>query len=292
MEIEGGSKGNVEDRRGIGGGVAAGGGILGLIVTAVLVYGLGVNPDQARKIGNVAGQTVSGRTENTVKRELTADEKKVLGFYQNVLGSTNDVWTDQFRREYSADYATPTLVLFEQRVQTGCGAATADVGPFYCPADKKLYLDTSFFKTLEKQLGGSASDFSQAYVVAHEVGHHVQNLLGYSKRVDAKRGTSQANDASVRLELQADYLAGCWAYHGGRSKVKITDADINEALKSAHAIGDDKLMSRGGREANPDGFTHGTSAQRKKWFTDGYKTGDTSKRKLDSFFEGRSSQSL
>ncbi len=291
MQIEGGEKGNVEDRRGLSNPVAAGGGIMGLIVTALLVYGFGINPQQAQQIGDVAGRAVGGKTEQTVKRELSADEKKIFEFYRDVVGSTNGVWNQQFR-EQGAAYEEPTLVLFENSITTGCGNATSDVGPFYCPADRKLYLDTAFFKTLEKQLGGSASEFSQAYVVAHEVGHHVQNLLGYSKLVDAKRRGPDANDASVRLELQADYLAGCWAYHGGKKTVKIQPGDLDSALKSAHAIGDDKLQGRSGRDVNPQAFTHGTSAQRKGAFTDGFETGDTTKKKLDTFFSARSSQDL
>ena len=295
MEIQGGESGNVEDRRGMSGPVVAGGGILGLIVTAGLVFIFGVNPQQAQQIGEVAGRAAGGRVEQKEGRELTPEEKKVTEFYKKVVGSTDHVWTTQFQK-LGKTYEKPKCVLFTGNVSTGCGPATSDVGPFYCPADKVLYLDPEFFKVLSGQLGGSASEFSQSYVVAHEVGHHVQNLLGYSQLVDKVRARSrnkaETNDASVRLELQADYLAGCWAHHAGRDNVKLTKADLAEALKSAHAIGDDKLQGRGGREVNPAGFTHGTSAQRSKYFTDGYDTGDVSKDKLDTFFQARSSQDL
>ena len=287
MEISGDEKGDVEDRRGLSGGAKVGGGIVGVIVTMAAVYIFGLNPQQAQQLGNLADKATSKATPTeTRKRDLTPDELKVKDFYVSVLGNINAVWKDEFKKEGYEAYTEPKMVLFEGNVSTGCGPATADVGPFYCPADRKLYLDTSFFDTLEKQLGGSSSKFSQSYVVAHECGHHVQNLLGYSARVDQARGTSKANDASVRLELQADYLAGCWAHHGQDKGVRLTEGDLDSALKTAHSIGDDKLQSRGGREANPNSFTHGTSAQRKKYFTDGYKTGDASKRKLDTFLRG------
>ena len=295
MEIEGDDRGSVEDRRGLSGPAKAGGGIVGLLITGALVYFFGLNPQQAQQLGNVAGQAIGGRAQNTVKRELTPDEKKAAVFYEKVVGSTDKVWTEQFRGMGEA-YEKPKMVLFSGGVDTGCGNATSDVGPFYCPADKQLYLDPTFFQTLEKQLGGSASEFSQAYVVAHEVGHHVQNLLGYSAKVDGVRrkgaGKAEVNDASVRLELQADYLAGCWAHHAARDNLKLDVSDLDSAIKTAHSIGDDKLMGRGGRDVNPSAFTHGTSDQRKRAFSDGYKTGDTSKRKLDTFFAARSSQDL
>ena len=291
MEISGGESGNVEDRRNLSGPVKAGGGIVGILVTLGLVYFFGVNPQQAQQFGNFAGQLAGGKSEQKINRPLTDKEKQVANFYAKVVGSTNKVWREQFK-EHGATYKDPTMVLFTGSVDTGCGNATSDTGPFYCPADQKLYLDPTFFDTLEKQLGGSSAEFSQSYVIAHEVGHHVQKLLGYSDIVDAKRRTPQANDYSVRLELMADYLAGCWAHYAQLDNVKLNESDLDAALKSAHAIGDDKLQARAGRTTNPDAFTHGTSEQRKRNFLDGYKTGDTSKARLDKFFEVKSSQDL
>ncbi len=292
MEISGDEKGDVEDRRGLSGG-KVGGGIVGIIVMMAAVYIFGLNPQQAQQLGNLADKATSkAQPQETRQRELTPAELKVKDFYVSVLGTINAVWKDEFKKEGYPAYTEPKMVLFDGQVDTGCGPATADVGPFYCPADRKLYLDTAFFKVLEDQLGGSASEFSQAYVVAHECGHHVQNLLGYSRRVDEARGGPRANDASVRLELQADYLAGCWANHSKEHGVKLDVSDLDSALKTAHSIGDDKLQRRSGREVEPKAYTHGTSDQRKRSFTDGYKTGDASKRKLDTFFEARQSGDL
>ena len=292
MEIRGGESGNVEDRRGMSAPVKAGGGIVGILVTVGLVYFFGVDPRQAQQFGNVAGQLAGGKTEQKIERDLTPKEKEVAQFYARVVGSTNAVWRQEFEKNYNMPYKTPTMVLFAQGVATGCGNATSDVGPFYCPVDQKLYLDPTFFDTLEKQLGGSSAKFSQSYVIAHEIGHHVQNLLGYNEKVQQKRGTSQENDASVRLELMADYLAGCWAHHAGRDNITLDESDLDSAVQSAHAIGDDKLQSRGGRESNPNSYTHGTSDQRKRAFLEGYKTGDDSKARLDRFFDVRSSREL
>ena len=285
MEIKGGESGNVEDRRGMSGPAKAGGGIVGILVTLGLVYFFGVNPQQAQQFGNFAGQLAGGKGEQKIERELTPKEKEVAEFYAKVVGSTNKVWRELFQENYDKAYQEPTMVLFAGSVATGCGNATSDVGPFYCPADMKLYLDPTFFDTLEKQLGGSSAKFSQSYVIAHEVGHHVQKLLGYSDLVDKHRRTPDANDYSVRLELMADYLAGCWANHAGRDNITLDRSDLNAAVQSAHAIGDDKLQSRGGRTSNPDSFTHGTSEQRIRMFTEGYQAGDASKRRLDKFFD-------
>jgi hypothetical protein len=172
------------------------------------------------------------------------------------------------------------MVLFSDQVATGCGVAPSQVGPFYCPADKTVYLDPTFFDELERKLGGSKAEFSQAYVIAHEVGHHVQNLLGYSQLVDQKRRTEskeEANRWSVRLELQADYLAGVWAHHGQKKFNFIEPGDVESAIKSANAIGDDRLQRRSTGFVSPESFTHGTSAQRTKWFKLGLQTGDLSR---------------
>ena len=218
-------------------------------------------------------------------------DPKALTLAKKILGTTEEVWTDEFRK-IGKTYKPPHMVLFSDQVRTGCGVAPSAVGPFYCPADRTVYLDPTFFDELENQLGGSKAEFSQAYVVAHEVGHHVQNLLGYSARVDAHRGTPQENDYSVRLELQADYLAGVWAYYGQQKFNFIEPGDVASAIKSVQAIGDDRLQKRAGGFVHPEKFTHGTSAQREKWFKDGMRTGDFSRQKLDYFFDVRSSRDL
>ncbi|MBA4065011.1 MAG: hypothetical protein C0501_15120 [Isosphaera sp.] len=252
-----------------GGLVAGGGGLLILIVG--LLFGVDVS-----KLG-IGGGRQTGPPPN--------DKYDV--FARKVVGTLEAVWTKEFANKRNgypvAKYEAPELVLFSGGVNTGCGAADSNVGPFYCPADDTMYLDPTFFQDLEKQLGGSAAEFSQAYVIAHENGHHVQNLLGFNKRVG--RGDKQA---SVRLELQADYLAGVWAHHGQKQFNFIRPGDIEAALKSAEAIGDDRLQRRqgGGRgRVNPGEFTHGTARQRVAAFTAGYKSGDASMGKLTRFFE-------
>jgi predicted metalloprotease len=261
---------NVEDRRGMktaGGLVAGGGGLLILVVGLLFGVDLG-------KLGIGRGQQQAGPPPNDKYKE----------FAGKVVGTLEAVWTKEFKNERNGypvkAYEAPQLVLFSGGVNTGCGAADSNVGPFYCPADDTMYLDPTFFQDLEKQLGGSAAEFSQAYVIAHENGHHVQNLLGFNKKVG--RGD---NAGSVRLELQADYLAGVWAHHGQRQFNFIRDGDIDAAIKSARAIGDDRLQERGRGKVNPKEFTHGTARQRVAAFTAGYKSGDASMRKLNQFFE-------
>lgn len=285
------ASGNVEDRRGMKAGpLAAGGGILSLIIAVGAYFILGLNPQQAQQLGQaVGGQVNKGAAQGENKE---APDDRTRKFSKAVIGYIDKVWEVELPKQ-GFKYSDPTMVLFDQdQVKSGCGVAPSAAGPFYCPADKKLYVNPSFFVELEKKLGGSAAEFSQAYVMAHEIGHHVQNLNGYSQRVDAKRGTRQENDYSVRLELQADYLAGAWAYHAHKRFNILERGDVEAALKSADAIGDDRLQSRGGNFARPESFTHGTSAQRKKWFKKGYDTGDVSKKALDYFFEIGSSQDL
>jgi len=269
---------NVEDSRGMGPKVAIGGG-LGVVL---LILGLIFNKDL---IGDNPGALAPQQGNNAPKDE------KTLKFVEKVLGTTEVVWEKEFK-EMRKTYEKPHLVLFTDQVRTGCGTAPSAVGPFYCPADRKVYLDPTFFDELQNKLGGSKGEFSQAYVIAHEVGHHVQNLLGYSARVDAKRGTPQENDYSVRLELQADYLAGVWANHGQKEFNFIQPGDVESAITSANAIGDDRLQKRGGGFVHPEKFTHGTSAQRVKWFKRGLETGDASKKTLDQFFLAPSSRDL
>jgi predicted metalloprotease len=192
-----------------------------------------------------------------------------------VLASTEDVWNEQLPR-YGTDYREPTLVLFRDQVESACGIQGAAVGPFYCPGDEQLYLDLSFFAEMERRLG-APGDFAQAYVIAHEVGHHIQRLLGVENQVRAQQRSAseaEANQLSVRMELQADFLAGMWAHHADEMQGVIEPGDAEEALQAASAIGDDTLQRRGQGRVVPETFTHGTSAQRVKWFRRGLETGD------------------
>jgi len=278
------ASGNVEDRRGMKAGpLAAGGGILSLVIAVGAYFILGLNPQQAQQLGQAVGGQVNKGAEQGENKD--APDDRVRKFAKTMIGMNDKVWEAELPKN-GFKYANAKGVIFDKaQVQSGCGVAPSGAGPFYCPADKTLYYNPAFFVELEQKLGGSAAEFSQAYVIAHEIGHHVQNLNGYSQRVDAKRGTRQENDYSVRLELQADYLAGCWAYHAHKRFSILERGDVEAAIKSADAIGDDRLQSRGGNFARPESFTHGTSAQRKKWFKKGYDTGDVSKKALDYFFE-------
>jgi len=266
---------NVQDNRGMGGQIAIGGG--GAIV--LLILGLIFGQDF---LGGNVGPPSEATTKNAEKQD---DE--ILVFTEKVLGTTEAVWQDEFRKMGKA-YVAPHLELFSDQVRTGCGVAPAAVGPFYCPTDMVVYLDPTFFDELERKLGGSKAEFSQAYVIAHEVGHHVQKLLGYM----GGKGTIEEHDFSVRMELQADYLAGVWAHAGQKRFHFIESGDVESAIQSANAIGDDRLQRRSGGFVHPEKFTHGTSAQRVKWFKDGLQTGDVTKQKLDYFFTVRDSKDL
>ena len=260
---------NVEDRRGSipRGGMVAGGGI-GIVVLAIIVGLLGGDPQQVLD----ASKTMQGGApQSSDQAQPINDEAK--RFVSKVLKETEDVWTDIFR-ENGMTYQKPKLVVFTERVETGCGTADSGVGPFYCPADNQVYIDPTFYETMEKQLG-AGGDFAQAYVVAHEVGHHVQNLLGTSDKVNAARrrmSETEFNKVSVRMELQADFYAGVWAKRAG--KLKIDRGDIEEAMNAATQIGDDTLQKRGQGYVEPEKFTHGTAAQRVNWFMKGFKSGD------------------
>jgi predicted metalloprotease len=254
---------NVQDSRGMGGKLALGGGAGGILLVVLgLIFGVDLG-------GGGGGQ----RAANTggPPDEATAT------FTKKVLGTTETVWTEEFRK-MGKKYRPPHLELFTDRVSTKCGNAPAAVGPFYCPADEKVYIDPTFFNELEQKLGGSAADFSKAYVIAHEVGHHVQKLLGFSAR-------EHDNDASVRLELQADYLAGVWAHYADQKYHVLQPGDVEAAIKSANAIGDDRLQKRAGNYVSPEKFTHGTSKQRVYFFQRGLKTGDDSMATLQKFFD-------
>jgi predicted metalloprotease len=262
--------GNVEDRRGMsGGGLAIGGG-LGGIVLLVIALLLGADPRQLLE----QSRGVDPATGTTTSRPSNPQEEELKQFSATVLASTEDVWSDILSQQ-GRSYSKPTLVLFTDVVRSACGEAGAAVGPFYCPGDQKLYLDLSFFNELQTRFR-APGDFAQAYVIAHEVGHHVQNLLGTMNKVDSLRGRiseTDANRLSVRLELQADFLAGVWA-HYAQQKGILEPGDIEEALGAASAVGDDRLQREGQGYVIPDSFTHGTSEQRIRWFRKGLETGD------------------
>lgn len=258
---------NVDDRRGMGGGgIAIGGGLIGVIVLLVnLLSGGSVDTSQLPLPG-------SGSTSRQLSTEEQAKQDQLASFSKKVLRETELVWQQQLPQQTGQAYRDPTLVLFTGSVQSGCGGATSASGPFYCPGDQKLYIDLSFFDELGQRFG-AAGDFAMAYVIAHEVGHHIQTLLGTSQQVARLRGRvseAEYNRNSVKLELQADFLAGVWA-HYVQGKGILESGDIEEALRAANAIGDDRLTQ--GR-VSPDNFTHGTSAQRMYWFKKGLQTGD------------------
>lgn len=264
--------------------VAIGG--VGMLVIFLIASFMGIDPQKLQQVINNANVAIPGNVEQDgQERELSPAEIRSRDFVATVVAYTEEVWGEQFKRS-GERYAPPKVVLFSDAVQTACGNAPSAVGPFYCPADRTVYLDPTFFDELEQQLGGSKAEFSQAYVIAHEVGHHVQNLLGYSQIVDQKRARSseaEANRWSVRLELQADYLAGVWAHYGQRKFNFIEPGDVEAAMKSANAIGDDRLQRRSSGFTSPENYTHGTSEQRTRWFNLGLKTGDLSK--LKDLFE-------
>lgn len=261
---------NVEDRRGARGPVVVGGG-LGMVVLVVVFILLGGNPQQL--LSTLPQQPGAGGPGGSVP--ISPEEQARAEFVSVVLADTEEVWGRIFA-ERGATYVEPTLVLFSGQTQSGCGFASAATGPFYCPADSKLYIDLSFFDELSRRFG-APGDFAQAYVVAHEVGHHVQHLLGLTDRVHSQRGRiSEAayNDLSVRLELQADFLAGVWAHHAQEMFGILEEGDIQEALGAASAVGDDRIQKQTQGYVVPDSFTHGSSAQRMKWFRLGFETGD------------------
>lgn len=256
--------GNVSDRRGMGGKFAIGGGIGGIVVLLLSMLLGGNNPLDTINIGSMGGQ------------QPTAAEDENAQFVTVVLKDTEDVWNQIFKQEYNVDYQEPTLVLFSQSDQSGCGFASAATGPFYCPLDNSVYIDLSFADQLAQRFS-AAGDFALAYVVAHEVGHHVQNLLGTSDKIHEARqrlNEAQGNKLSVALELQADFYAGVWANHAQEINQILEPGDIEEALRAANAIGDDRLQKQSQGYVVPDAFTHGTSEQRMYWFKKGFETGD------------------
>ena len=259
---------NVEDRRGMSPGKGVLGGGMGMLIVIGLVMCMGGDPTpliQQIDIGAIGG---GSGTPPTAKQEEQAQ------FIAVVLADTEDVWNEVFRK-MGKRYVEPGLMLYTQGTRSGCGFASSAVGPFYCPADSNVYIDLSFFQDLADRFG-APGDFAQAYVLAHEVGHHVQRLLGFSEQVDRARGRvseAQQNELSVRLELQADFLAGVFAHYIGK-KGYLEAGDIEEAIRAANAIGDDRLQMEARGQVMPDSFTHGTSKQRMSWFALGFKTGD------------------
>lgn len=257
---------NVDDRRGIsGGGLAVGGGIIGVIVVVLRLLLGGGSEDVPLQI--------PGQTTEMTAEEKAADDQRAQ-FVKVVLGYTEDVWNEQFA-EQGSNYKEPILVLFRGSVQSACGFASAASGPFYCPGDEQLYIDLSFYQELEERFK-APGDFSMAYVVAHEVGHHIQKLLGTTDKMARLRqqvSETEYNKYSVMLELQADFLAGVFAHHAQKKNL-LEPGDIDEALNAANAIGDDMLQKRSQGYIVPESFTHGTSEQRISWFRKGYQSGD------------------
>jgi predicted metalloprotease len=268
---------NVEDRRGLGrkAGLAVSG--IGGIIIVLVALALGVDPQRLLNPGGNNPPAAGGGAA----RPADPQEEKLAHFTKVIFGDTERVWGKLFER-MGRDYRKPTLVLFSGQVDSACGEADAAVGPFYCPGDSKVYIDLSFYRDMQRQLN-APGDFARAYVIAHEVGHHVQKLLAYSRKADAARRSgskAEANRASVRLELQADFLAGVWAHHGQEQFHFLRPGDVESALNAAFQIGDDRLQKRARGYVVPDSFTHGTSKQRMRWFQEGFKTGDVGRAQL------------
>ena len=275
MQLEGRRKSsNVEDRRRGGGAAAAGGIGLGGILIAGLIWLLtGQDPSTVLQTIDPGTITTTQNTEYTAN----AEDQELYDFASIILAGTEDVWTQIFQKN-GLTYVPPKLVIFDGSVQSACGGATAQSGPFYCSGDQSVYLDLSFFKDMKRQFG-TTGDFAWAYVIAHEVGHHVQYLLGTLNQVNQKRARSNektANQLSVRLELQADFYAGIWAHYDQKRFHSLEEGDIEEGLNIAAAIGDDRIQKNTYGRSYPDSFTHGTSAQRAKWLKKGLSTGDPS----------------
>lgn len=272
MDVKGRRKSsNVDDRRGMSAG-KVGGGLGGIGIVIAIIFTL-INGGDAGDVLDSVTKNITQNGQTIETYEPTAEEEELAEFVSVVLADTEDVWQKLFK-EQGKTYENPTLVLFTDSVSSGCGMASAAVGPFYCPADYKLYIDLSFYKELKNQFN-APGDFAMAYVVAHEVGHHVQTLLGTSQQVHALNGKvskAEYNEATVRLELQADYLSGVWANHV-KNKGYLEEGDFEEALTAANAIGDDTLQMEAQGYVVPESFTHGTSEQRMRWFKKGYQSG-------------------
>lgn len=263
--------GNVDDRRGTGGGGLLVGGGLGTLIIAAIIFFLGGDPSAILSSG-------AGSVQQTEQRDLTPDELKVREFVSMITAQNEKTWAKIFQ-DNGMRYNPPKVVMFESVTQSGCGTAQAAMGPFYCPADQTVYMDMSFFKELQDRFGAKVTEFSIAYVMAHEIGHHVQTLLGTTGKVDQLRASGRYSEAemnrvSVATELQADFYAGVWAKQTDQREHILEPGDIESAISAAEAVGDDNIQKRSQGYVNQEGFTHGSSAQRKEWFMKGYNTGD------------------
>jgi predicted metalloprotease len=276
---------NVEDRRDEGGGGGGGGGLIGsvlggrsigvgtIVIALVAGWVMGINPLTILGLLSGEGGAPTAQVQQAPAHKPPADDH-MAKFVSTILADTEDVWTDVFTKA-GATYRDPKLVLFRGATPTACGQGQSAMGPFYCPADQKVYIDLGFYETLKTRLG-APGDFAQAYVIAHEVGHHVQNLLGISNKMEQMRSRvskTEYNALSVRLELQADCFAGVWAHHANNARQLLEQGDVEEAINAAARIGDDALQRGSGHEVVPESFTHGTSAQRQRWFANGVQNG-------------------
>ncbi len=264
---------NIEDRRGrrMGGRAAGGIGGIGLIIAVGYFF---LSGDPSMLIRQIAGGVGQPQVQTSEPRELTEQEKQLTDFVSVVLADTEDVWKGIFEQS-GLTYQEPTLVLYTDVTPTACGTGQAAAGPFYCPGDRKLYLDLNFLGEMKRM--GATGDFALAYVIAHEVGHHVQTLIGTADKVrqmQSQSSQTQANQIQVRMELQADCFAGVWANHGQRQRQFLEEGDLEEAINAAAAVGDDNLQRQAGRRVVPEAFTHGSSAQRMEWLKRGLRTGD------------------
>lgn len=271
MKWTGDRSGNVDDRRGAGGGGLLVGGGLGSLIIAAIVFFLGGDPSA---ILNTGGSS-SAQTE---QRDLTQEELQVREFVQMLTAENEQTW-DKIFSENGMQYSPAKVVMFEGMTQSGCGTAQAAMGPFYCPADQSIYMDMSFFSELQSRFGAQVTEFSVAYVMAHEMGHHVQNLLGTLQKTEQLRRSgnyseSEMNQVSVATELQADFYAGLWARYTENREKFLEPGDLEAAMSAAEAVGDDNIQKRSQGYVNQESFTHGSSAQRKEWFMKGYNTGD------------------
>jgi uncharacterized protein len=273
---------NIEDRRGQGGGGMVGGGglgILGIIAVFAISYFTGINPAVLMGGAEIVSRSMNqGQTQPATTGPAVDQNDPTRKFLAHVMGATEGVWSTVLPQQTGLQYTPATLVIYDGATRSGCGGAQAAMGPFYCPIDKKVYLDTSFFRDMKTKYGGGG-DFAYAYVVAHEIGHHVQDLLGILDKADSLKqrvSQTQANAISVRIELQADCLAGVWAANANQKWQILEQGDVEKAIATAQAIGDDRLQTAARGYAVPDSFTHGSSTQRVKWLTTGLKSGQVS----------------
>ena len=268
---------NVNDRRGMSGGgkTLLGGGVIGIVILLLNTFG----GENGQMIGNILEQTQGQQAVSTEQRALTPEEIKEGEFVKTLMADNEDIWTKIFE-ENNLTFEAPKLTLFSGQVQTACGGASSASGPFYCPSDKTIYMDMTFFEELRTKFGAEGGDFAVAYVLAHEFGHHIQTILGTSAKVrqlQESRNETEGNKLSVALELQADFYAGLWTHYNEKQNAILEPGDIEEALSAANAVGDDAIQKKMQGQVVPDSFTHGTSEQRMYWFNKGFKSGDFKK---------------